>query len=140
MDPRIPILEGVYGDGREAERLTRSRSGQLEYLTTLACIDEYAARPCRVLELGAGTGAYSLTLAREGYDVTALELVGRNVEILRERGRGVPHLTVVRGDALDLGRFEDDIRGWQCPFVLVVRNSSCPWRLRVRRSASPPAP
>ncbi len=108
MDKRTDMVEGFYGDGREEDRLMRTRHGQMEYLTTMSCIDRYALRPCRVLELGAGTGAYSLTLAREGYEVTALELVEKNVEILREKGRKVPHLMVVQGDALDLSRFEDD--------------------------------
>lgn len=108
MDKRITILEGIYGGGWEEGRLTRTRSGQLEYLTTMSLVDEYAPRPCRVLELGAGTGAYSLALAREGNEVTALELVEKNVEILREKARGIENLTVVRGDALDLGSFPDD--------------------------------
>ena len=108
MDTRTCILEGVYGDGREEHRLTGSRSGQLECLTTMACIDTYAPEPCRTLDLGAGTGAYSLTLAQEGYDVTALERVDRNVEILREKARGMENLIAVQGDALDLSRFEDD--------------------------------
>lgn len=108
MDKRTEIVESFYGDGREEDRLTRSRHGQMEYLTTLSCIDRYAPEPCDVLELGAGAGAYSLTLAREGYGVTALELVDKNVEMLRRKAEGVPTLTVLQGDALDLSRFGDD--------------------------------
>lgn len=108
MDARIHILEGIYGQGWEEGRLTRTRSGQLEYLTTMSCIDRYAPYPSHILELGAGTGAYSLALAKEGCRVTAVELVEKNVEILRKKGRGVKNLTVVQGDALDLSRFEDD--------------------------------
>ncbi len=108
MDKRTEIVESFYGDGREEDRLTRSRHGQMEYLTTLSCIDRYAPEPCDVLELGAGAGAYSLTLAREGYRVTALELVDKNVEMLRRKAEGVPTLTVLQGDALDLSRFGDD--------------------------------
>ena len=108
MDKRADILESIYGDGREETRLMRTRHGQMEYLTTMSCIDRYALRPCRVLELGAGTGTYSLALAREGYEVTALELVSRNVEILRQKAKGRPRLQVIQGDALDLSRFEDD--------------------------------
>ena len=107
MDKRTDILEGIYGDGREETRLMRTRHGQMEYLTTMSCIDRYALRPCRVLELGAGTGTYSLALAREGYEVTALELVSKNVEILRQKAKGRPRLQVVQGDALDLSRFAD---------------------------------
>ena len=31
MDKRRQILEGIYGDGREETRLTRTRHGQLEF-------------------------------------------------------------------------------------------------------------
>ena len=74
MDKRKQILESIYGDGREETRLIRTRHGQLEYFTTMTCIERYAPNPCLTLELGAGTGAYSLALAKRGYSVTALEL------------------------------------------------------------------
>ena len=108
MDTRTQMLNSFYGDGREDTRLFRTRHGQLEYLTTMSCIDRYAPAPCRVLELGAGTGTYSLTLAREGYDVTALELVEKNVELLCRKAKGQARLTALQGDALDLCRFAND--------------------------------
>lgn len=39
----------------------------------------------RILDLGAGTGAYSLYLAGKGHAVSAVELAGRNVEMMRDR-------------------------------------------------------
>ena len=35
-----------------------------------------------IIELGAGTGRYSVALAGEGYTVTAMELAERNYELL----------------------------------------------------------
>ena len=56
MDKRTELLNQIYGAGGEADRLTRSRHGQLEFLTTMSYIGRMAPYPCRVLELGAGTG------------------------------------------------------------------------------------
>ena len=108
MDKRTQILEGFYGDGREADRLDRTRHGQLEFLTTMSCIDRLAPRPCRVLELGAGTGRYTVALAQRGHQVTAVELVEKNHELLQENTAAYPNVEAVRGDALDLRQWADD--------------------------------
>ena len=108
MDKRTQILECVYGDGREGERLTRTRQGQLEYLTTMSYIRRMAPYPCRILELGAGTGAYTVAMAQLGHRVTAVELLERNYELLKENAAPYPNVEAVRGDALDLRRWADD--------------------------------
>ena len=107
MDKRIDLLENIYGAGGEADRLTRSRHGQMEFITTMACIDRHAPEPCRVLELGAGTGAYSAVLGQRGHAVTAVELMDANVALLRANTAPYPNVTAVQGDALDLGRWAD---------------------------------
>ena len=55
-------------------------------------IHRYADKKSKVLEIGAGTGRYSITLAKEGMDVTAVELVDKNLEILREKSKGIGRL------------------------------------------------
>ncbi len=108
MDERTRLLSQIYGDGREDTRLIRSRHGQLEYLTTMACIDRHAPGPCRVLELGAGTGRYSVALAQRGHQVTAVELMDRNFELLQANTAPYSNVEPVRGDALDLSRWGAD--------------------------------
>jgi SAM-dependent methyltransferase len=49
---------------------------------------EVAIRPCRALELGCGTGASAVWLARQGFDVTALDLSPRAIERARRRAEG----------------------------------------------------
>lgn len=56
----------------------------------------------KLLEVGAGHGRYSTALAKEGYDVTAVELVERNLEILRRNAQGQGQLTAYQGDASNL--------------------------------------
>ena len=83
MSTRKEIVSSFYGQYDEDERTTRSRHGQLEYCTTMTYIHRYAVRQSKILEVGAGTGRYSIALAREGMDVTAVELVESNLAVLR---------------------------------------------------------
>jgi SAM-dependent methyltransferase len=59
--------------------------------------------------VGAGTGRYSLALAEEGLDVTAVELVKYNLGILKSKvkSRGC-HVNAYQGNAMNLSRFSDN--------------------------------
>ena len=108
MSTRKEIVSSFYGQYDEDKRTTKSRQGQLEYCTTMSFIHRYATRKSRVLEVGAGTGRYSIALAKEGMDVTAVELVESNLEVLRENSKGIVNLESFQGDATDLSRFPDN--------------------------------
>ena len=102
---REEIVGSFYDQTDEDGRLQRTRHGQLEYRTTMAYIHRYTRPQSRVLEVGAGTGRYSVALAREGMDVTAVELVESNLSVLRENSKGLDNIRAFQGDAADLGRF-----------------------------------
>ena len=53
----------------------------------------------KILDIGAGTGRYSVVLAEEGYDVTAVELVKYNLGILKKKNSNVK---AMQGNALNL--------------------------------------
>ena len=108
MSTRKEIVSGFCGQYDEDGRTTRSRHGQLEFCTTMAYIHRYAAPGSRILEVGAGTGRYSIALAKEGLDVTAVELVESNLEALRKDSQGIVNLQSFQGDATDLSRFPDN--------------------------------
>ncbi len=77
-------LEAHYNKFNEDKRLQR-RHGQVEYITSMKYIHDCLApmdRP-KILDIGAGTGRYSVALAGEGYDVTAVELVRYNLGVLK---------------------------------------------------------
>ena len=92
----------------EETRLEKSRQGQVEYATTMHYIHRFAKAGEKILEIGAGTGRYSIALAKEGFDVTAVELVDCNLEILQENSEGLANIESFQGDALDLSRFADN--------------------------------
>lgn len=108
MSKRVEIVSSFYNEINEDIRLERSRQGQLEYVTTMNYIKRFAKEGNKILEIGAGTGRYSIALAKEGYDVTAVELVERNLEVLKQNSTGLKNMQSFQGDALDLGRFRDN--------------------------------
>ena len=59
----------------------------------------------KILDIGAGTGRYSVALAEEGYDVTAVELVKYNLGILKQKGSTVK---AMQGNALKLSKLENN--------------------------------
>ena len=107
MSTREEIISGFYNQVDEDSRLQNNRHGQLEYAVTMHYIHRFAAPGSKVLEVGAGTGRYSIALAKEGMDVTAVELVEKNLDVLKQNSRGVDHISSFQGDATDLSRFED---------------------------------
>ena len=107
MSSREEIVGGFYERADEDMRLMRSRHGQTEHAVTMHYIRRFAAPGRDVLEVGAGTGRYSVALAREGMNVTAVELLEHNLAVLRENSRGVAGIRSLQGDATDLSRFAD---------------------------------
>ncbi|MDO5327055.1 MAG: class I SAM-dependent methyltransferase [Clostridia bacterium] len=107
MTTRKQIISDFYSQANEDSRLQRSRHGQLEYAVTMHYIHRFAFPGANVLEVGAGTGRYSIALAKEGMHVTAVELAESNLAVLQEKSKGIDQLTAIQGDATDLSRFGD---------------------------------
>jgi len=102
-------LIAYYNKFNEEKRL-ESRHGQVEFITSMKyiheCLKDFPEKEkvC-ILDIGAGTGRYSVALAEEGYDVTAVELVKYNLGILKKKNSSVK---AYQGNALKLKRFEND--------------------------------
>ena len=105
---RTEIINEFYNSISEDARLENSRQGQLEYFVTMQYIHKFLKEGDRMLEIGAGTGRYSVALAKEGYRVSAIELVESNLTELKKNAEGLGNIEAYQGDALDLSRFGDD--------------------------------
>ena len=111
-------LEKYYSKFHEEHRL-ETRHGFVEFNTSMKYIGQAVemssagssspsgapTSPVKILDIGAGTGRYSVALSREGFDVTAVELVKHNIEILRAKHENVK---TWQGDARDLHFLDDD--------------------------------
>ena len=103
------ILNNHYSnDYTEDDRLIKDKTHQVEYITTLKYIDKYLKKGDRILEVGAGTGIYSLGLAKRGYQVDAIELVNDNLNILKSKITSDMSINAIQGNALDLSMYEDN--------------------------------
>ena len=109
-------LEEYYNKFNEEKRLN-SRHGQVEFRVSMKYIHKYLDRAAasldnaaafsdigdkrakiKVLDIGAGTGRYSVALANDGNDVTAVELVRYNIGILN----------AMQGNAMNLKKLSDE--------------------------------
>ena len=84
------------------------KHGMVEFLTTMHYIDKYIKSGDCVLEIGAATGRYSHTLARQGYDVDAVELVEHNIGVFRRNTQSNENISITQGNAMDLSIFPDN--------------------------------
>lgn len=102
-------LEEYYNKFNEEKRLN-SRHGQVEYRISMEYIHKYIPKDrekseIKILDIGAGTGRYSIPLFEEGYDVTAVELVQHNLGILKQKN---PDIKAYKGNAMKLKRFVNE--------------------------------
>lgn len=119
-------LTAHYNKFNEDKRLMR-RHGQVEYITSMKYIHKYLEilqgenakdTTLQILDIGAGTGRYAVELAKEGYDVTAVEYVKYNLGRLKQNANVAKKecqeagqeflLQAYQGDARKLKRFAED--------------------------------
>lgn len=101
-------LEELYNIFNEDTRLNQSKSSSIEFLITTNFIDKYLAPNSKILDIGAGTGVYSIYYAEQGYSVTAVEPVKKNLDCLKSKITNDMDVEAMLGNALDLSAFADN--------------------------------
>ncbi len=100
------LLKTYYNKFNEEKRLD-SRHGIVEFNTSMKYILKFLKNydNPKILDLGAGTGRYSLSLYDLGFDVTAVELVKHNLKYITMKN---PNIKAYLGNALDLPKFSNE--------------------------------
>lgn len=107
-------IEQYYNKFNEDKRLL-SRHGRVEFYVTYTYIQRHLSavldeRKCaksdiKIMDIGAGTGAYCIPLAEEGYTVSAVEMVKHNLGILKKKTTLVD---ARQGNACNMKKYVDD--------------------------------
>lgn len=80
----VSDIAAYYNSDPEREH-SRLEQHQLEWDLTWHYLDQYLPSHASILEIGAGTGRYTLELARRGYTLTAVDLSAALIEVCRKR-------------------------------------------------------
>lgn len=102
------ILNNYYNTYDEESRLIKDKAHSIEYLTTTNYIDKYLNSKNRILEIGAGTGRYSITYASKGFKVDSVELVDRNLKLLKSKITKDMKINAMHGNCMNLNMYEDN--------------------------------
>ena len=108
MDNVKDILNNYYAEYDEDGRLEKDKAHSIEFITTTKYIEKYLKSGDKILEIGAGTGRYTIYYAKKGFEVDALELIESNLEKLKEKIEPNMKINAVQGNSLDLSRYSDN--------------------------------
>ncbi|MBR4351314.1 MAG: class I SAM-dependent methyltransferase [Bacilli bacterium] len=97
-------LVKYYNKFNEDKRLN-TKHGQIEFRTAIYYIDKYIKKNDKILDVGAGTGKYSIYYSTKGYDVTAVELVKHNLKVIEKNNKDIK---CILGNAIDLSKIPDN--------------------------------
>src|SRR5262245_12964862 len=78
------LLEMFYKKAASPEQLPWHRDEPPGLLVRAV---QQRGRPGKALDLGCGTGVFSIYLAKQGYEVTGIDLVPKAIDWARERAR-----------------------------------------------------
>lgn len=100
-------INQFYTEYNEDARLRKNKASSIEFLTTNHFIELCLNPGMKILDIGAGTGVYSIYYAQKGYSVTAVDLVEKHINFIKAKTKPEYNLQVYQENAMDLSRFSD---------------------------------
>ncbi|MBO2517413.1 MAG: hypothetical protein CW338_09145 [Clostridiales bacterium] len=109
MKEMIDEIKRHYDEEPKKEWDRLQKKHPVEKYITLKMMDRYIRPGDRILDIGGGPGHYAIHYARQGHDVTLVDLSGGNVRFAKKKAAQYKtHITAMQGNALDLSRFADE--------------------------------
>lgn len=109
MQERTEEIRAYYNTDPAKEWNRLKKRHPYEKYITVHMMDRYLKPGDSILDIGGGPGQYSVHYARQGHDVTLLDLSDENVRYARKKARQYKvKLTAVQGNALDLSAYPDE--------------------------------
>ncbi|QHT62560.1 class I SAM-dependent methyltransferase [Paenibacillus lycopersici] len=99
----------AYYDRIDEDSRFSKNSRKIEFLTTKHILDKLIPQHAKLLDVGAGTGVYSLHYAERQHEVVAVDITPKHIELLKEKSlqQGLDVEAYV-DNATDLNRFGSD--------------------------------
>lgn len=107
IDDDLKRNEELYKFFDEEARL-KSRTGLVEKITTQKEIDKLIKSDSNVLDIGAGTGVYTIPLASKVRKVTAFEPSSSNFKALEAKAKDFSNIRAYKKSSFDLKDLEDN--------------------------------
>ena len=107
IDDDLKRNEELYKIFDEENRL-KSRTGLVEKITTQKEIDKLVNANSKVLDIGAGTGVYTIDLASKVKEVTAFEPSSSNFTALEKKAKEFSNIKAYNKSSFDLRDLEDN--------------------------------
>ena len=105
------MLVQYYTTYDEKRRLKKDNAHLVEYRTTLQYLQKYIMnlpRGSTLLDCCAGCGVYAFPLAEMGFEVTAVDLMQKHVDIIKTSNKSSLLKNVYQGNVLDMSRFAEN--------------------------------
>ena len=78
-------LNKYYQNYEEDNRLVKDNAHRMEFLTTCHYLKKIIKKSMKILDIGAGTGRYTMYCASLHAKVTAFEISDANINIMKEK-------------------------------------------------------
>ena len=102
------LFQKKYENGEEKIRFSKSKSHKTEFLVTLNYINKYINNNTKVLDIGAGAGAYEAELYNKCNSIDALDLCDTNVEIMKNTFKNIKNINIYKRNIFNLSGFRNN--------------------------------